>query len=809
MNGNKILDDWREETQARIKNSLLYIILQKKCDNDPYGKHVTALVDDAIYYAYHRTKLVLRFMGEYTLHDGEHLFRVLKIMEILLGEESISKLSIPEIMLLILTAFFHDIGMAPAEKEVRSWKKIWEAKQPTHEELEEYEKFNRFFEAKPERVNEYKKYIQNEEYSKSELILDGLISEYIRITHSDRSRNIIDNDWNGKIKYKDVDLTYEFAQLCFSHNTDAFTLLELDQSLNCGNKVFICLPFIGVILRLADILDFDSKRTPQVLFSHLTVRNPVSLAEWKKHISVESWDISQRHIGYSAKCEHPAIESTINKFCDQIDKELISCNNILTNLHDDAREEFNSIYKISFPPKVDRSKIKAKKTIFGKPIYKYHDTFFNLNKQQVIDLLMGTKLYGDPSVALRELLQNSIDACLLRQAMEKAWGNNYEPKIKVELVKEKGIEYLIVDDNGIGMDTEIIEKYYSQIGSSFYKSSDFYDIRAKYNLGFTPTSRFGIGILSCFMVSDTLEVDTRRLLGPHTSSESNKVIVEGLESIFWIKEGNKVQPGTTTKLFLRKKHPWDSMTDDQLIQYVEKTIPNPPFKIDISTPNKNESHTNTKFIEQTTDSLKNFSWREDENINEIEFKFDCSQSGLTGVCRVGILEKKDEPVSKIEILSKEVMVEGEEFELNLEKYIEENSIKKRSDSIEVNDDNEIEVNTSYTTIQESKSKVSMYGIEIPTTLFPASWERQNSPKLDLPFPALIIVDIGGSIDLDLNSSRTKIISNEKWMKFEEILCKIICDGIKNNVNDAYWESLKTIFLDKSSNKIFIEVLENM
>ena len=51
---------------------------------------------------------------------------------------------------------------------------------------------------------------------------------------------------------------------------------------------------------LADIIDFDPKRTPSVLFSHLAVKNPVSLNEWKKHQSINAWTISPAryyHIG--------------------------------------------------------------------------------------------------------------------------------------------------------------------------------------------------------------------------------------------------------------------------------------------------------------------------------------------------------------------------------------------------------------------------------------------------------------------------------------------------------------------------------
>ena len=340
---------------------------------------------------------------------------------------------------------------------------------------------------------------------------------------------------------------------------------------------------VAVILRLADILDFDAKRTPLVLFSHLTVRHPVSIKEWNKHRAIEAWNISETLIGFQAKCLHPAIEASIHSFCDIIDNELSVCNNVILSINDFNKSIQRDIF-LKVPFKVNRDRVETKKDISGKPLYIYRNTQFSLSKRQVIDLLMGTKLYGNPEVALRELLQNSIDACLLRRALEKKWENPYSPQIEVIYYKEKDDTILEIVDNGTGMDQDIIDNYYSKIGSSFYTSGEFFDLRSDTNADFIPTSRFGIGLLSCFMVADTLIVDTRRVKGPHESSPPLNIIVEGQESIFWIKPGERKVPGTSTKLVLRQnKNPWDNMTEEQFIKSVETVIPNPPFKIIIKT----------------------------------------------------------------------------------------------------------------------------------------------------------------------------------------------------------------------------------
>ncbi len=117
-------------------------------------------------------------------------------------------------------------------------------------------------------------------------------------------------------------------------------------------------------------------------------------------------------------------------------------------------------------------------------------------------LLMGERLYGDPMVALRELLQNSVDAIRHRENVELRAGNTFQPKITIELVGNR----LVVEDNGMGMDENILKNYFTQIGRSYYSSPEF---RIQH-LDMDTVSEFGIGILSLFMIADYFEVESRR-----------------------------------------------------------------------------------------------------------------------------------------------------------------------------------------------------------------------------------------------------------------------------------------------------------
>ena len=796
-------DDYKDEYLLRLQKSAIYIALKDKCEKK--DSEVIALVDKAVSYAFQRTKSIIKHMGEFTLHDGDHLFRVLNLMEKLIPLEVLKNLSAPELLLLVLSAFFHDIGMSPDEKDILIWRKIWDVKPKIEKDEEEsFNEFKRFYSGRPDQNDIIEQLLRRGEISQVETIKAYLITEYIRQTHADRSRKIIGQDWDNKILFRDLDLTVEFAQICYSHNEDALALLNLDKDLLCGTNIVACLPLVGVILRLADILDFDGKRTPQILFSHLYVRHPVSIKEWSKHRAIEAWEISPELIQFSAKCTHPAIEASIHEFCNLIDQELSVCNNIITSLNEFNKNIGRSI-SVKFPFKVNREKIRTKRNLKNKPIYYYRDTQFKLSKKQVIDLLMGTKLYGNPEVALRELLQNSIDACLLRDAQEKKWGNPFKPEIYVKYYKDGKDIILEVEDNGTGMDQYIIDKYYSKIGESFYKSVDFYNLKSESNADFTPTSRFGIGILSCFMVADTLIVDTKRVTGPHKSSESLNITVEGQESIFWIKEGERQTPGTSTKLILRKSlNPWEEMTENDFISSIERVVPNPPFNINIHTTSYKKVRDEHSFRKVTSTSLKDYSWKEDENIRIFEIKIDKKKTGIIGSATVALLEIQGSPVNEIILNSREIKIEGESFTLERNICISENSIQESSKSITIKDDGEIKLSESTTDFSRSKSRVSLHGIEVPTTLFPYSWDmKKNQVKISWPIPLIIVVDICGSRDLDLNSSRTQILMTEKWLIFEEELAFLIFSKIASTVSMSYWEKLKTILASLSKSESFL------
>jgi uncharacterized protein YeaO (DUF488 family) len=585
----------RESTlTSKFKNSKVFKELEEKCSKSPEYAEIIALVQASGDYAVNKSKTIVKNMPEFTLHDIEHFFNMLYIIGKLIPKESLKKLSIPDLMMIIICAFLHDIGMCPEENLIKAWKNQLE-EQNQRQYQEEVDKFQRFRQTYPQEIEDINNLNKMGKHSRAQLLEDRIVTDYIRINHASRAREMIASDWGGKIKYLDTDLTSDVAEVCFSHNENYTALLNMESIKLCGEDVYLCLPFVSVVLRLADIIDFDRKRTPPILFSHLAIENPISLIEWNKHLAVNSWSITSKNLIFSAECSHSAIEASILKFCDLIDDELRNCTFILANLHNDFVDDV-SFYKIPLPANVDRRKITAQKDIAtGKPIYHYHDTKFTLSKRRVVDLLMGTKLYGKPEVALRELIQNSIDACLLRQKMSELWGENYIPRIIVSLYTENNIDYLRVSDNGIGMNQHIVDNYYTNIGCSYYTSKEFYDLMAEVKHTFKPISKFGIGILACCMVCDNMQVNTRKVIGQYQYDDPLKITIEGYDSLFIITESARKEPGTDTTLKLRRTHPWEKMTKLEFVKCVKNLVPLPPFDIVIKTDDIQEIFTPEAF----------------------------------------------------------------------------------------------------------------------------------------------------------------------------------------------------------------------
>lgn len=127
---------------------------------------------------------------------------------------------------------------------------------------------------------------------------------------------------------------------------------------------------------------------------------------------------------------------------------------------------------------------------------------FQVDLRAVVELL-ARHVYSSPRVFVRELLQNGVDAVTAARLLDPT-----APHGPVSFLPADagGHGVLVVRDPGIGLTLDEVHELLATIGGS--SKRDELDLPRAGFLG-----RFGIGLLSCFVVADRIEVFTRSRRG--------------------------------------------------------------------------------------------------------------------------------------------------------------------------------------------------------------------------------------------------------------------------------------------------------
>ncbi|PKW28214.1 HSP90 family protein [Phycicoccus duodecadis] len=131
------------------------------------------------------------------------------------------------------------------------------------------------------------------------------------------------------------------------------------------------------------------------------------------------------------------------------------------------------------------------------------DEVFHVDLRGVVDLL-SHHLYSSPRVYLRELVQNAVDASTARREHDPS----APATVRVVPADVSADGRLHVVDAGIGLDEHGVRTALSTIGASTKRDA----------LGMARDSylgRFGIGLLSCFLVTDEIAVETETAGAAH------------------------------------------------------------------------------------------------------------------------------------------------------------------------------------------------------------------------------------------------------------------------------------------------------
>ncbi|TLU83499.1 MAG: hypothetical protein FDX30_10740 [Chlorobium sp.] len=500
----------------KLEETLLF----KHFEKDASPEQITLITTNAKKAA-DRLILVRDTFPTYTLHNEQHVLNVIDLMGKLLGEK-IDYLDSLEIAILILSAYYHDIGMVFTNEDRES----------IQNEIE-FDQFIRKYPKAHLRILEF----QEEKPTNKNQIPEDVAEWYCRWIHPDRSATYASN--YNELLWDNFPINDSIAAVCKSHGYSIEEVYKWESvSIDFLGKVDLL--FCSIILRLADILDFDNSRSPEEVYNYLGLskrknkRDSISDVEWLKHLCslgfiFTSTNRNDRYpIKFASAPDEPAVEFDVREFLNIIESEFDKCNAVL---------KFCSSRWQNFhlPLTINRSDIKSKG-------YTYGEFRFTLQQDQILNLLMGENLYSDPYAFVRELVQNAIDTTRHREIYEISKGNvNFvsQPIVFSTWNDSDGYTFLRIDDYGMGMNEEIITNYFLKVGQSYYQSEQFkveqINLKAKSNIDFMPVSRFGIGILSCFIVGDQIELSSRRIT---ETPERNalRMTMSSLSSFFVLKK---------------------------------------------------------------------------------------------------------------------------------------------------------------------------------------------------------------------------------------------------------------------------------
>lgn len=576
-----------EELEKRSKNPSDSVKIELKLYN---------LADDLEKKARNHLKRISNVLPEFDIHDERHSEKVIFNIEKLVAD-NIEKLSTYELFLLQLSSFFHDCAMAPSDWELRVLKftegtdkfkindtsichdlkepfKISYAQKtiidnkiyfygkfesdvknwlfsPNSEDdlisylasmLVEYQNFRNGF------AEQLRKVRNKEDFESLNTFIQ---TDYIRATHHIRIETYVKNlesnfgnsfeqpAWGKK-------LAKDLALVCRSHGEEISYLEQFNTSAQYYGSESANLQLVAMLLRLGDVIHFSFDRAPLELRAAKMFQSEFSFLQWALKNNGVNYSIESGKISFRAYCETPEIYFKLHDYLDWIEIEIQNYfkldrhwdqlyKSFISNLHD----------------KIERTNITNDEKVF----LPKRGLSFSLNQKRIIELLMGVGLYKDKFASLRELYQNALDACQCMISEANTIKHEAKGIIQFGIERVDQNVYLYCKDNGIGMTKEVIENYLLKIGNSYYKSSDFYKKQAQWGGTFTPTSQFGIGLLSCFMLGNKIEIITKTKEGNFVSCA-----IDGPHENFYYKTTTEtekeliLESGTVVKVLLSEKN---------------------------------------------------------------------------------------------------------------------------------------------------------------------------------------------------------------------------------------------------------------
>lgn len=466
-------------------------------------------------------------------HGIAHSNKIIDKIQCFLGEQRIKELGATDTFLLLMAGLTHDVGMILTYKMIE---KVWSSEEAKNivESLTQNE---------DEKISDAAKLILKGRESIRKENEDNLIwalevknavtiitSEFFRGNHALLGSSYLSGQEEfskmasgfhaEKLPRRYMDM---LALVAYLHGASTNEVMDkLYQRADGWKGDYIHPRFIACMIRLGDLLDFDSDRFDLYSLSLLKDIPDSSVVHKEKHSSVRHMLVSPTSIEAELNCKTDAVYRVARKWFDWLEDEVSFQSREWSNI---APEDLSGL-----PPMISKGNIKI---LFNglrvKP--ELMNLKFAMSQQKIFNILRGGGIYRDPGfVFIREIVQNAFDASNIQLCNDIRMGthsyalhgkkifdlqfpddiptevyNQYPVNLTVQWKEnQKNTIVVICEDKGTGISEEALLHMTQKVGES---NRNRIDKDIPYWL--KPTGTFGVGLQSIFFVADSFIVETK------------------------------------------------------------------------------------------------------------------------------------------------------------------------------------------------------------------------------------------------------------------------------------------------------------
>lgn len=449
--------------------------------------------------------------SHYSRHDVSHSEKIANYISNILGKDRIEKLSFSDILLMLMSYYYHDIGMVISYRTIYDWI----VSDKFESDLKEIRGKNTDKEIRMmvERVlSRYKEYLSNKDNKYIELMYEdllALVEIHFRSKHAVSSYEYIIKDDTKQIEgCIGKRMQHILADVCASHGEDISNIMSKypERVENGIANEYIHPRFVAACLCLGDLLDIDVDRFDLYRLAVTTPLPNLSLLHKEKHESIMHYYVNKNEIKIYCNTDTIEVCRIVYQDIQYIKK---TCSFLAEYWSEIAPSDFGT------SPRLKKCDIKLN----GKRISFYQiNAKYEITPQRFIQLYAGKNIYNNKFSCIREIIQNAIDSTIIRlyeegkinknNSLEEISSMSLIPYKITGLIKknDEGKVCIKIRDYGTGIRKNDFNRIIKMARTLSVREKRLFSEMQEF---IKPSGAFGLGLQSIFLLTDSFKIRTR------------------------------------------------------------------------------------------------------------------------------------------------------------------------------------------------------------------------------------------------------------------------------------------------------------